>query len=73
VGFLIGRGNIGAASVALRFEDGSSIPLRLTPDRFFLALLSGRRTLPGHQAVALVARDRAGRVLGRQTLKFFAP
>jgi hypothetical protein len=67
-GFLIGRAQNGVASVDLRFEDGTSTALQLTPGRFFLVFLGGRRTVPGHRALAFVARDRAGRVVARERL-----
>ena len=59
-GFVASR----VASLELRFEDGETVPLRLA-EGFFLYELPRSHYSEGHLPSVLIARDRAGHVIGR--------
>jgi hypothetical protein len=65
--FFVGRAGSGVASVRLRYEDGTSSPLRLK-NGYFVEVVTGLHTRRGHRPLVFVARDSNGRVIARQRL-----
>ena len=55
------------ARVDIRFEDGSIQSASLRP-HFWIHVLVGDETAPGHRPTELLARDDAGSLLARQNL-----
>ena len=65
--FFVGRVGNGVASVRLRYEDGTSTPVRLE-NGYFLEVVTGVHTRRGHRPLVFLARDSNGPVVATERL-----